>query len=177
MSRITSTIHDTPVGPAVLVFVDDALVCLDLAHDGIDVSLAAIAPRLGVLPEPDAAPASDLCDQLDAYFEGTRRHFEVALDWRLVGGFAREALEAVRRIPYAETASYGEVAALAGAPGAARAVGTACAKTPFSIIVPAHRVVRADGTIGEYGGYPEVKRALLDHESRVALGRGLRIPA
>lgn len=177
MSRITRTIHDTPVGPAVLVFVDDALVSLDLAHDGIDVSLAALGPRLGVLPEPDDAPAAALCAQLDEYFAGTRRQFEVALDWRLIGGFAREALETVRGIPYGETASYGEVAVMAGTPRAARAVGTACAKTPFSLVVPVHRVVRSDGSIGEYGGYPEVKRALLDHESRVLLGRSLRIPA
>ncbi|MDQ1131188.1 methylated-DNA--[protein]-cysteine S-methyltransferase [Microbacterium sp. SORGH_AS_0888] len=80
-------------------------------------------------------------------------------------GFTRAALQAVRTIPYGQTASYAEVAALAGSPGAHRAVGSACAKTPFSIVVPAHRVVRADGSIGEYGGHPEVKRYLLDLEA------------
>ncbi len=86
------------------------------------------------------------------------------LDWRLVRGFTRAALEAVREIPYGETAGYGEVAAHAGSPRAARAVGTACATTPFSIVVPVHRVVRADGSIGEYGGHPEDKLFLLDLE-------------
>lgn len=178
MSRITSTEHDTPLGPVLLVFADDALVRLDVAHEGVDRARAAIAERVGVLPEPDdQGPGADAATQLDEYFAGTRRHFEIPLDWRLVRGFTRAALEAARRIPYGETASYGEVAIMAGAPRAARAVGTACATTPFSIVVPVHRVVRADGSIGEYGGHPEAKRALLDLEARVALAGALRAPA
>ncbi|CAH0166371.1 methylated-DNA--[protein]-cysteine S-methyltransferase [Microbacterium sp. Bi128] len=66
---------------------------------------------------------------------------------------------------------------MAGSPGAARAVGTACARTPFSIVVPVHRVVRADGSIGEYGGHPEVKHFLLDLENGVAGADRLRSPA
>ncbi len=92
--------------------------------------------------------------------------FDIPLDWRLVRGFTRDALEAVRDIPYGETAGYGEVAILAGSPRAARAVGTACATTPFSIVVPVHRVVRSDGSLGEYGGHPEVKRFLIDLEQQ-----------
>ena len=61
-------------------------------------------------------------------------------------------------------AGYGEVAISAGRPRAARAVGTACARTPFSIVVPVHRVVRADGSLGEYGGRPDVKQYLIDLE-------------
>ena len=80
-----------------------------------------------------------------------------------------EVWDALTEIPYGETAGYGEVAITAGSPGAARAVGTACATTPFSIIVPVHRVVRSDGSLGEYGGHPEVKRYLLDLE-RETLG-------
>lgn len=176
MSRITSTAHDTPVGPVFLAFADEALMCLEIAHDGVELAREALSLRLGVAPDPDPAPAAALCTQLDDYFAGRRRHFEVALDWRFARGFTRSALEAVRRIPYGETASYGEVAILAGTPGAARAVGTACAKTPFSFVVPAHRVVRADGSLGEYGGHPDVKRFLLELESRVALGDDLRTP-
>lgn len=170
MSRVTSTEYLSPFGPVLLVFVDHALVRLDVAHDGIDLARADVSQRLGVLPEPDAQAGVDLCAQLDAYFAGQRQQFETALDWRLVHGFARSALEAACRIPYGETASYGEVAIMAGAPGAARAVGTACAKSPFSIVVPVHRVVRADGSIGEYGGHPEVKEQLLALESGTVLG-------
>jgi methylated-DNA-[protein]-cysteine S-methyltransferase len=114
--------------------------------------------------DEDDVLANDAALQLDEYFAGERRDFDIALDWRLVRGFTRAALEAVREIPYGETAGYGEVAVSAGSPGAARAVGTACATTPFSIVVPVHRVVRADGSIGEYGGHPEVKAFLLELE-------------
>lgn len=174
MNTVTSTEHDSPVGPILLTFVNDALVRLDVAHDGIDLARADIAQRLGVLPEPDPEGAVDLRTQLDEYFAGERRHFDVALDWRLVQGFTRTALQATIDVPYGEVASYGEVAVLAGAPGAARAVGTACARSPFSLVVPVHRVVRADGSIGEYGGHPEVKEYLLSLENDVMLREGLR---
>ncbi|MCT2087091.1 methylated-DNA--[protein]-cysteine S-methyltransferase [Microbacterium enclense] len=175
MSTVTSTVYDGPFAPILLTFVDDALVHLDVAHDGVDLARAAIARRLGVVPDPDPAPARDATVQLEEFFAGRRRVFQIPLDWRLVTGFTRSALEAVRRIPYGEVASYGEVAIMAGSPGAARAVGTACATTPFSIVVPVHRVVRADGSIGEYGGHPQVKHFLLDLENEAA--DRLRTPA
>ncbi|UUT35651.1 methylated-DNA--[protein]-cysteine S-methyltransferase [Microbacterium elymi] len=115
-------------------------------------------------PGRDDAGADDVRRQLDEYFAGTRRAFALTLDWRLTRGFAQAALESVCDIPYGETAGYGEVAAMAGHPRAARAVGNACAHSPFSIVVPVHRVVRADGSIGGYGGRAEVKRFLLEHE-------------
>lgn len=174
MSTVTSTEYDGPLGPILLTFIDDALVRLDVAHDGIDLARAEVSHRLGVVPEPDPSVGDGLVAQLDEYFAGERRAFEVALDWRLVRGFTRTALEATLGIPYGEVASYGEVALMADAPRAARAVGTACASSPFSIVVPVHRVVRADGSIGEYGGHPEVKEQLLDLESRVVLGERLR---
>lgn len=174
MNTVTSTEYDGPLGPILLTFIDDALVRLDVAHHGIDLARAEISQRLGVVPEPDPSVGADLATQLDEYFAGERRAFEIALDWRLVRGFTRAALEATRGIPYGEVASYGEVALMADAPRAARAVGTACASSPFSIVVPVHRVVRADGSIGEYGGHPEVKEHLLDLESRVVLGERLR---
>lgn len=175
MSTVTSAVYDGPFAPILLTFVDDALVRLDVAHDGLEVARAAIAHRLGVVPDADPEPAREAMTQLDDYFAGRRRSFEIPLDWRLIDGFARAALQATRRIPYGEVASYGEVAIMAGSPGAARAVGTACARTPFSIVVPVHRVVRADGSIGEYGGHPEVKHFLLDLENGVA--DRLRAPA
>ncbi|MDF2990088.1 MAG: methylated DNA-protein cysteine methyltransferase [Microbacterium sp.] len=174
MNTVTSTEYDSPVGPILLTFVGDALVRFDVAHDGIDLARAEISQRLGVTPEPAPAVGAALTAQLDEYFEGARRRFDVRLDWRLVQGFTRTALEATLEVPYGEVASYGEVAILAGAPGAARAVGTACAKSPFSIVVPVHRVVRADGSIGEYGGHPDVKEYLLSLENEVVLRDGLR---
>lgn len=105
--------------------------------------------------------------QLEHYFAGELRSFDIPLDLAGLTPFTRAALEAIREIPYGETAGYGEVAITAGIPRAARAVGTACANTPISVVIPVHRVVRSDGSLGEYGGRPEVKRALLALESGI----------
>lgn len=152
------------IGDVLIVATDDGLATVHPLRVPVEHELERLTRALGPRPERDDEFADDLAEQLDEYFAGTRREFEVTLDWRFVRGFTRRALEAIREIPYGETAGYGEVAISAGSPGAGRAVGTACAMTPFSIIVPVHRVIRADGSIGEYGGHPEIKRFLLDLE-------------
>lgn len=169
MTDITFRVHPSPVGEILIVASPEGIVTLHPFEGELDAELARVALGLHALPAPDDDAGGDIDRQLDEYFEGERRRFDVALDWRLVHGFRRAALQAVREIPYGETAGYGEVAITAGSPGAARAVGTACATTPFSIVVPVHRVVRSDGALGEYGGHPEVKRYLLDLE-RETLG-------
>ncbi len=158
-------IHPSPIGDILIVTVDDGIVLLHPVDD-VDAELERVALMLRALPVHEAtdAAAGEAGRQLDEYFSGERREFELPLDWGLVGGFTLEALKAVCEIPYGETAGYGEVAITAGSPGAARAVGTACARTPFSIVVPVHRVVRADGSLGEYGGRPEMKKYLIDFE-------------
>ncbi|MGL4257030.1 methylated-DNA--[protein]-cysteine S-methyltransferase [Microbacterium sp.] len=163
-------VHPSPVGDVLIVTTDDGVVTLHPFEGPLGAELERVALALRELPVPvetDAA-TGDLAHiaaaQLDEYFDGERRVFDLPLDWRLVRGFTRSALEAVCGIPYGETAGYGEVAISAGSPRAARAVGTACATTPFSIVVPVHRVVRADGSLGEYGGRPEVKQYLIDLE-------------
>lgn len=168
MTTTAFSVHPTPIGEALIVVTGEGLAALhvlDGAHDG---ALARLGLQLGVVPREDAAATAPVAAQLDEYFAGIRRSFDLAIDWRLTTGFVRTALEAVCEIPYGETASYAEVAILAGSPGANRAAGTACARTPISIVVPAHRVVRSDGSIGEYGGHPERKRFLLDLEDGVA---------
>ncbi|MEZ3159442.1 methylated-DNA--[protein]-cysteine S-methyltransferase [Microbacterium sp. BWT-B31] len=157
-------IHPSPIGEVLIVATDEGIVTLHPFRGPLGPQLERVGLALRIPPEPDDTAGGDIDRQLDEYFAGERAEFDVALDWRLVHGFTRAALEAVRDIPYGETASYGEVAVLAGKARAARAVGTACATTPFSIVVPVHRVVRADGSIGEYGGHPEVKLFLLDLE-------------
>ena len=115
-----------------------------------------------------AAGMHDLVERLRAYFDGAREGFgdvELELDW--CTPFQRAALDALRSIPYGETATYGEVAALAGHPNAQRALGSVCAGNRFALFVPCHRVVAADG-LGSYGslglGY---KRRLLELEGVV----------
>lgn len=158
-------IHPTPLGDALVLTSDAGLIGFEFLAAPLGSALAAWAQLLGREPAPIDDDADSLLSQVDEYFEGTRTTFEVALDLSLVSGFAREALEAVSRIPYGETASYGEIAIEAGSPRAHRAVGSACAHTPISLVIPAHRVIRSDGSIGEYGGRPEHKRYLLDLEA------------
>ncbi len=175
-------VHPSPIGDILIVTTADGIVTLHPFDGPLHAEIERVALRLRALPVPDegadAAAAGSAVDarvdaaglfdvaaaQLDEYFDGDRHEFDLPLDWRLVRGFTRAALEAVCDIPYGETASYGEVAISAGIPRAARAVGTACATTPFSVVVPVHRVVRADGSLGEYGGRPEMKRFLIDLE-------------
>src|SRR5690606_33051107 len=99
--------------------------------------------------------------ELDEYFEGRRRSFDLPLDLRLSTGFRREVVNHLPSIGYGRTESYAQVAAAAGHPRAVRAVGSACATNPLPVVVPCHRVVRSDGTLGGYLGGPEAKTALL----------------
>lgn len=164
MTTATFRIHPTPVGDVLLLSSPAGLLGLEVLDLPLGMALEPWSRVLHAVPEHDDERGERVAEQLDEYFDGDRREFDVPVDLSIVTGFTRAALEAVRRIPYGETATYGEVAASAGAARAHRAVGTACRVTPISLVVPVHRVVRADGSIGEYGGHPEVKRYLLDHE-------------
>ena len=112
----------------------------------------------------DPAAAGSAIAELQAYFAGRLRIFSLALDLRAAGPFDRAVWAAAREIPYGETASYGELAAMAGYPRAARAAGNAMARCPLSPVVPCHRVIHADGSIGGWGSDTWVKRWLLDLE-------------
>jgi len=164
-------VTETPVGQALIALSDAGMVALRLGERDVETELAVLSHELGEVPALDQDAAACVVAQLDEYFDGERRAFDIPLDWSLTRGFHREALQAICDIPYGETASYGEVAITAGRPGAARAVGTACRLTPFSLVVPVHRVVRSDGTIGQYGSRPEVKRFLIEHENPEGLPR------
>lgn len=124
-------------------------------------------PDYGV--EDDSAIAH-IKEQVDEYCAGQRRDFDIR--YRLVGGsnFETAIWEAMARIPFGETVSYGALAKQAGDPAAARAVGVACNRNPLPLIVPCHRVVGADGALVGFGGGVPLKRALLDFES-VVVGR------
>lgn len=103
--------------------------------------------------------------ELDQYFSGARRTFDLPLDLSLSHGFRQLVQRHLPEIAYGRTLSYGEVARLVGNPKAVRAVGTACATNPLPVVVPCHRVLRADGTLGGYAGGAAAKSVLLDLES------------
>jgi methylated-DNA-[protein]-cysteine S-methyltransferase len=106
----------------------------------------------------------DLRVQLNEYFAGNRREFDLPLNARGTA-FQKRVWSALRDIPYGETASYGATATAIGTPTASRAVGLANGQNPISIVVPCHRVVGADGSLTGYGGGIEAKRWLLAHEA------------
>ena len=164
MTEFRYRVTPSPVGDILIAEGNEGIVELHPFDGPLSFEVERLSLLLRSTLVPDRSAAAAAVSQLAEYFDGDRTDFDLTLDWQLVRGFTRDALEAIRRIPYGETAGYGEVAVLAGSPGAARAVGTACARTPFSIVVPVHRVIRADGSLGEYGGHPEVKRHLLDLE-------------
>lgn len=154
--------HDSPVGSLTLAATPAGVVCI--AYGGREQALDDLAARVSprVLRAPDRL--DDLRRQLDEYFSGRRRRFDVTLDWRLSRGFRRAVLGELARVPYGETVSYKQLAERAGNPRAVRAAGTAMATNPIPIVVPCHRVVRAGGALGQYGGGVGAKQWLLRHE-------------
>lgn len=152
---------DTPVGSLLLAATEQGLVRVAYAredHDRVLHQLATtVSPRVLLAPAR-LAPAAR---QIEEYFAGRRRGFDLPLDLRLSGGFRRTVLSHLSEIGYGTTTSYAAVAVAAGNAKAVRAVGTACATNPLPVVVPCHRVVRSDGTVGQYVGGSEVKTALL----------------
>jgi methylated-DNA-[protein]-cysteine S-methyltransferase len=157
---------DTPIGRLWLSGTDAGLLLI-VRSDGPEPLFAELATRR-LEPISDAAALAQPLGRLADYFGGARRSFDVRLDLRGVASFDAAAYRAAMEIPYGETASYGEVAAMAGSPRAARAVGSAMARCPLFPIVPCHRVIHADGSIRGWGPDLWVKRWLLDHEQATA---------
>ncbi|HZA74240.1 MAG TPA: methylated-DNA--[protein]-cysteine S-methyltransferase [Propionibacteriaceae bacterium] len=152
---------DSPLGLLLLAATEQGLVRLAYEREDHDQVLQALAAK--VSPRILRAPGrlDDISRQLDDYFAGSRRTFDVPLDLRLSAGFRRQVLDHLRTIGYGQTESYTAVAAAAGRPRAVRAVGSACATNPVPVVVPCHRVLRTDGTLGGYVGGLGAKRTLL----------------
>jgi methylated-DNA-[protein]-cysteine S-methyltransferase len=152
---------DTPLGALAVFVTPRGLV--RVAYSREDFATVADEVAAEVSPRVVAAPkrTDPVRRELDAYFDGRRRNFSVPVDWQLVHGFNQGVLKATARIPYGETASYGEMASEAGSPRAARAAGNALAGNPIPIVVPCHRVIHADGGLGGYTGGLDHKVFLL----------------
>jgi methylated-DNA-[protein]-cysteine S-methyltransferase len=143
---------DSPIGPLVVLATEAGLAQVsfggpDSTEDGPPATLAEVRR------------------QLDAYFAGRRRAFDLPLDWVRTSGFQRRVLQELSaEVGFGHTITYGELAARAGHPEAARAVGIAMATNPMPLVVPCHRVVAGGGQLGGFGGGLEMKRWLLTHE-------------
>jgi len=155
---------DSPFGPLLLAQTQRGLVRVGLPNQDADELLADLAER--VSPRVLEAPAQldEVRRELELYFEGKLDSFDLALDWRLSGGFRQRVLRAINHIPYGQTRSYTEMARKAGNERAVRAAGTACGSNPIPLVVPCHRVLRTGGALGGYGGGLPMKQALLELE-------------
>jgi methylated-DNA-[protein]-cysteine S-methyltransferase len=154
--------HDSPLGPIALCATARGLVRIGLPAEDEDALLDELAERISPrLLRGSRESLARARVQLDEYFDGQRRSFELPLDWQLTAGFRRAVLRATARIPYGRTASYREMATRAGRPRAFRAAGSALATNPLPIVVPCHRVLPQSGGIGNYRGGTAVKARLL----------------
>ena len=154
------TMTDTPVGPVFLAGTEAGLVRVHFGRD--DAVLEELARSISPRVVEHAGRLDLVRRELDEYFAGHRREFDVALDWRLSRGFRRTVLEHLyAEVPFGATVSYLGLAGLSGNAKASRAVGTAMATNPLAIIVPCHRVLRTGGGLGGYAGGLDVKRHLL----------------
>lgn len=156
---------DTPVGALLLAATSTGLVRVAYPNEGHDRVLAQLAERVSprvlyALPRLDPAAR-----EIEQYFNHRRQHFDLPLDLQLAHGFRRSVLDYLPEIAYGTTSSYAAIAAAAGSPKAVRAVGSACATNPLPVVVPCHRVLRSDGTLGGYVGGLDAKRTLLDLEA------------
>ena len=154
---------DSPVGPLLLAISERGLVALEFDR-------GKVAAGWVESPERTAPYAR----QLEEYFAGRRRRFDLPLDLRGTD-FQKRCWQELLKIPYGETRSYAAIARAIGNPAAVRAVGLANGQNPIAIIVPCHRVIGSDGSLTGYGGGLETKRKLLELEG--ALSGSLAAPA
>ncbi len=160
MHHLVTTIHHSPLGPLRLVASAHGL-------RGLYFQQHRHAPPVDPAWTPDAAPFATVTEQLDAYFTGGRRTFDLPLD-PIGTTWQQRVWDALAEVPYGDTVSYGQLAARLGAPSASRAVGLANGRNPLSIVVPCHRVVGADGRLTGYGGGLARKEHLLGLERAAA---------
>jgi methylated-DNA-[protein]-cysteine S-methyltransferase len=151
---------DTPVGTLLIAATERGL--CRIAYDAEpERELDLLADAFGVRVLRSAPPIDPARRQLDEYFEGKRQRFDLALDLALQADFNRRVLRELARVPYGEVVTYGELAARAARPRAARAVGTVMNRNPLPIVLPCHRVIGANGKLVGYGGGLDRKEALL----------------
>lgn len=157
-------IFDSPIGVLLVAASDRGLVRIAFEIEDLESVILGLGMHGPVVLKESDDGLNAAKRQLGEYFVGSRTAFDLPLDERLSQGFRSDVLRHLTEIPYGETESYGDVAAAVGRPGASRAAGTACATNPWPIVVPCHRVVRSDGSIGSYLAGPPAKRLLLDLE-------------
>ncbi|MFN8232703.1 MAG: methylated-DNA--[protein]-cysteine S-methyltransferase [Actinomycetota bacterium] len=154
----------SPIGELLIAVTPRGLVRVGFASEDREEILAQLAARVSPRILTSAGATDQVRRELDEYFDHRRDRFDLPLDRRLIHGIARDVLAATARIPFGRTSTYGEIARRIGHPRAARAVGNALGSNPIPIVIPCHRVLRAGGQLGGYGGGIDRKELLLELE-------------
>ncbi|GAA2350064.1 methylated-DNA--[protein]-cysteine S-methyltransferase [Dactylosporangium salmoneum] len=162
---VAYTTVDSPVGKLLLAATPKGLIRVAYAREDHDRVLENLAEKVSLRILRAPKRLDDAARELDEYFDRRRRVFDLALDLSLSRGFRQLVQRHLPDIGYGQTRSYREVAELVGNPKAVRAVGTACATNPLPVVVPCHRVLRTDGTLGGYVGGLDAKTVLLELEA------------
>jgi methylated-DNA-[protein]-cysteine S-methyltransferase len=157
----------SPVGDLLVAVTPKGLVRVAFQDEDRDVVLEDLAARISPRVLASATATDEVRRELEEYFSRERSHFDVAIDRRLMGEFAKKVLGATARVPFGSTSTYRDIAARIGTPRAARAVGNALGSNPVPIVVPCHRVLRTGGGLGGYGGGVDRKELLLRLEGAV----------
>jgi methylated-DNA-[protein]-cysteine S-methyltransferase len=162
---VAYTVVDSPLGRLLLAATPRGLVRVAYASEEHDQVLDTLAQKLSprILRAPQRLDV--VARELEEYFAKHRQVFDVPLDLSLSHGFRQLVQQHLPEIGYGQTRSYRQVAELVGNPNAVRAVGTACATNPLPVVVPCHRVLRADGSLGGYIGGAAAKATLLNLEA------------
>ena len=156
---------DSPFGPLLVAATSDGVVRVAFEREDHEAVLDHLAREVSPRILRSGRRTDEAARQLDEYFAARRRAFDLPVDLRLVHGFRRSVISHLPDIAYGSTASYAAVASSAGNPNAARAVGSACSHNPLPVVLPCHRVVRSDGSLGQYLGGAQMKAALLAMEA------------
>ena len=160
---------DSPIGRLLLLGTSRGLLRVVFPNEDHDAVLGIVARRVSPRIVDVPQRLDSIRRELDEYFRGERRTFDVDLDWALVGEFGRRVLGACAAVPYVSVTTYALLAQEIGSPRAARATGTALGSNPIPIVVPCHRVLRTGGGLGGYAGGVDVKEQLLRLEGVLAL--------
>ena len=157
---------DSPLGPLWIAVGPKGVLSIHYGSEPDAGELARIVRAYGPGVLPDARRADAVARELDQYFDGRRRTFDVAVDLTPLTDFQRRILRATARVAFGDVSTYARVAARAGNEKASRAAGQALGANPIPIVVPCHRILASDGTLGGYAGGLEAKRRLLALERR-----------
>jgi methylated-DNA-[protein]-cysteine S-methyltransferase len=157
---------DSPLGPLWIAVGPKGVLAIHYGDEPSTAELARIVRTYGPGVLPDARRVDPVARELDQYFAGARKRFDIAVDLTPLTEFQRRILSATARVAFGEVSTYATVARQAGSEKASRAAGQALGANPIPIVVPCHRILASDGTLGGYSGGLDAKRRLLGFERR-----------